>query len=135
MNKDLRNEVVHLRAFNSQESAVNWVISTYPPGEGSNGHVMTLISHMSWNRNSQIQLAKAYLPCAFPSGISRALDVFGSFMAVPKLCNILWDSVKEKPEDMDMLAYHLRPSLSKYAKSESSAEAIETLYQKLVVGD
>ncbi len=134
MNKDQKILYKKLRSLPDEE-ALLWIEKEFPALDGQKvGEALNLIPHRSWKKKSQERLARIYLPFVFPAGISRALDVFGSFMSIEKLTDILWDLFQDDIEKLDLINYHLchfSKQLTNSKKRESVSRLKNRIQEKL----
>ena len=114
----------------SSSQAADWLLKTYPV-EGQNyGDAIQLISHLSWKQADQIRLARHYLK-KIPFASSKVYEVFASFMSFELFVKVLQEQLPINKSDIDLLLYHLRPVLEKYAKTSSDHVLINSFIAEL----
>jgi hypothetical protein len=107
----------------SSKHAADWLVLTYPVGSAGYGSAIALITHRSWKRSDQIRLAKHYLS-KLPFASARVYEAFLSFMAISIFLNVIKEFLPNDDSDMDLLLYHLQPSLERAAKTASDRELV-----------
>ncbi|QVM93258.1 hypothetical protein JYG34_09685 [Pseudomonas entomophila] len=107
----------------SSAQAADWLLSTYPIESPDWGEGLFLIPHRSWKKSDQLRLARHYLQ-KVPYASQRGYQVFASFMSVASLLGCIREQLPLNHPDLELLLYHLQPTLAAMAKHGKDAERV-----------
>lgn len=109
----------------TSENAASWILETYPLSSQSYGEAFLLIPHRSWARKDQARLAGYFLK-KVPFASSKPYEALLSVMSADLFLSILREHLPMNEDDLQLLAYNLRPVLKKAIGDSKADEAIDS---------
>ena len=129
MDSKLNSISLELRAMESDKAA-SWLTEAYPIDSFEYGAAFQFISCRSWKRADQVRLARYYLQ-KIPFASAKAYEAFVSFMALRQFFNIIKERLPSNKSDIDLLIYHLRPTLENAVKTNADRELVDFFLAEL----
>lgn len=129
MDSRLKADIDEIRSLASNEAS-DWIINKYPIDCDNYGQAFQIIGHRSWKKGDQIKLARYYLN-KMPFANRQPYETFLSFMSVESFIGVVKECVPDNDQDVDLLAYHLKPAMRKAAKDDRSKEVVDKFFSEL----
>lgn len=114
----------------ASEDAASFLMETFPIEAANYSEAFKVIAHRSWKKTDQLRLARFYLKKT-PFVSSKPYEVFASFMSVSALISVLKETISDKPNDRQFIAYHVAPVLKKSIKTEKDRDLVANFITEL----
>ena len=107
----------------ASEDAASFLMETFPIEAENYSEAFQVMAHRSWKKTDQLRLARFYLKKT-PFANSKPYEVLASFMSMPGFISVVREAISDKPNDRQLIIYHVTPVLKKNIKTEKDRELV-----------
>jgi len=107
----------------ASEDAASFLMETFPIEAENYSTAFQVMAHRSWKKTDQLRLARFYLKKT-PFASSKPYEVLASFMSIPTFISVVREAISNKPNDRQLIVYHVTPVLKKNIKTERDRDLV-----------